>query len=121
VRYLSDIGVDLPEKSVIRTMRREGMQKFIDKADDARASSSMMSFVMVSGKQLTREEMRSRHRDLRRNSDCRYPKFNQMSCAAPTNVRNKSNQGLDTEEPLDFKCAHSRLRIRCVCVCDQEN
>ena len=66
VRYLSDIGVDLPEKRAIRTMRREGMQKLIDKADDARASSSMMSFVTVNGKQLTREEMRSRQRDLRR-------------------------------------------------------
>jgi len=66
VRYLSDIGVDLPEKRAIRTMRREGMQKLIDKADDARASSSMMSFVTVNGKQLTREEMRFRQRDLRR-------------------------------------------------------
>lgn len=66
VRYLNEIGVDLPDKTALRTMRREGMQKYIDKADDARASNSMMPFVTVNGKQLTCEEMRARQRDHRR-------------------------------------------------------
>ena len=66
VRYLNEIGVDLPDKTALRTMRREGMQKYIDKADDARAFNSMMPFVTVNGKQLTCEEMRARQRDHRR-------------------------------------------------------
>jgi hypothetical protein len=65
VRYLDSIGVELPARNVIRNMRREGMQKYIDKADDTRASNSMLSFVTVDGSQLTRDEMRARQRDHR--------------------------------------------------------
>ena len=65
VRYLDSIGVELPARNVIRNMRREGMQKYIDKADDTRASNSMLSFVTVDGSQLTRDEMRVRQRDHR--------------------------------------------------------
>jgi len=43
-------------------MRREGMQRFIDKADDARAASSILAHLKVNGKLLSKEEKRSRQR-----------------------------------------------------------
>ena len=62
VRYLDSNGFNLPDKSQIRSMRREGMQRYIDKADDARAASSILSHLKVNGKLLSKEEKRSRQR-----------------------------------------------------------
>ena len=62
VRYLDSNGFTLPDKSQIRSMRREGMQRFIDKADDVRAASSILSHLKVNGKLLSKEEKRSRQR-----------------------------------------------------------
>ena len=62
VRYLDSNGFNLPEKSQIRSMRREGMQRYIDKADDARAANSILSHLKVNGKLLTQEEKQSRQR-----------------------------------------------------------
>ena len=62
VRYLDSNGFTLPDKSQIRSMRREGMQRFIDKADDVRAASSILAHLKVNGKLLSKEEKRSRQR-----------------------------------------------------------
>ena len=62
IKYLSSIEVALPEKPQIRSMRREGMQRYIDKADDARAASSILPHLKVNGKLLTQDERRRRQR-----------------------------------------------------------
>ena len=66
INYLHNIGVALPEKPQIRSMRREGMQRYIDKADDVRAASSILSYLKVNGKLLTQDERRRRLRAQRR-------------------------------------------------------
>ena len=69
VKYLESIGVDLPERDQLKSAKRVQMQKYIDKADNIRASSSLLAHIEVNGARLTAEEQRARlqeQRDLRR-------------------------------------------------------
>ena len=69
VKYLGSVGINLPDRDQLRSAKRVQMQEYIDKADDIRASSSMLAHITVNGESLTSEEQRARQqerRDLRR-------------------------------------------------------
>ena len=69
LKYLKRIGEDLPEKAQLLSARREQMQKYIDKADDIHAASSLLTHIHVGGRSLSMEEQRTRlqnQRDSRR-------------------------------------------------------
>ena len=69
IKYLKRIGEDLPDKAQLLSARREQMQKYIDKADDIHAASSLLTHIHVGGRSLSMEEQRTRlqnQRDSRR-------------------------------------------------------
>ena len=69
VKYLDRIGIDLPDRDQLKSAKRVQMQKYIDKADNIRASSSLLAHITVNGVSLTSDEQRARlqeQRDLRR-------------------------------------------------------
>jgi hypothetical protein len=69
VKYLDRIGIDLPDRDQLKSAKRVQMQNYIDKADNIRASSSLLAHITANGVSLTSDEQRARlqeQRDLRR-------------------------------------------------------
>jgi hypothetical protein len=56
VKYSGSIGIDLPDRDQLKSAKRVQMQKYIDKADNIRASSSLLAHITVNGVRLTSEK-----------------------------------------------------------------